>query len=189
MALEQHPMAVKIGSQTAGADGNVSYMYLPGRIVTWFTGLGTFYPDYRPTQRIGIVPHVNVKPTIQGIRDGKDEVLEAAVNHYFGITNVEQENIIPSVYSLSQNFPNPFNPSTTIKYSIPVKTGHAPSLQHVTLKVYDILGRDVATLVDELQQPGNFVMTFDGTSLSSGIYFYRLQAGNYTDSKKMLLIK
>lgn len=190
MALEQHPKAVKVGSQTAGADGNVSYMYLPGRIVTWFTGLGTFYPDYRPTQRIGIVPDVNVLPTIQGIRDGKDEVLEAAINHYFGIADVEQENKIPADYSLSQNFPNPFNPCTTISYQL-------SAFSKVTLKVFDVLGREVSTLVNEYQQPGNFVKTFHGTSLPSGIYFYRLQVSDpslgsgqgFTDSKKMLLIK
>lgn len=189
MALEQHPMAVKIGSQTAGADGNTSDLYLPGKIDVCFTGLGTFYPDYRPTQRIGIVPDVNVIPTIQGIREGKDEVLEAAFNHYFGITGIKKENIIPADYSLSQNFPNPFNPTTTIKYSIPVETGHAPSLQKVTLKVYDLLGRDVATLVNEEKSAGSYTVEFDASKLASGVYFYKLIAGGFSSTKKMILMK
>jgi carboxyl-terminal processing protease len=189
MAIEQHPMAIKIGSQTAGADGNVSKMYLPGQITAYFTGLGTFYPDYKPTQRIGIITDVSVVPTIQGIRDGKDEVMEAAFNHYLGINSVEQENIIPADYSLSQNFPNPFNPTTSISFSI-------PQAAFVTLRVYDVVGQEVTTLVNEFQQPGNFVKTFHGTSLPSSVYFYRIQVypansgtGNFIETKKMLLLK
>ncbi len=184
MALEQHPMAVKIGSQTAGADGNVSDFYLPGKIRAWFTGLGTFYPDYRPTQRIGIIPDINVIPTIQGIRDGKDEVLEAAVNHYFGITDVEQENKIPANYELSQNYPNPFNPSTVISYQLPVAS-------YVTLKIYDLLGSEISTLVNEYQQAGIHNSTFNTQNLflPSGIYFYKLIAGEFSSTKKMILMK
>jgi hypothetical protein len=89
---------------------------------------------------------------------------------------------IPSKYSLSQNFPNPFNPSTKIEYSIP-KSGL------VTIKVYDILGKGIATLVNEIQSPGTYSVDFNGAELPSGIYFYRLQAGNYTETKQMILIK
>ena len=80
MALEQHPNAVKIGSQTAAADGNVQRVYLPGEIVAKYTGLGTYYPDNTPTQRVGLVPDLFIKPSIAGTRLGKDEVLEAALN-------------------------------------------------------------------------------------------------------------
>ncbi len=80
MGLEQFPGAIKIGSQTAGADGNVSLSYLTANISTVFTGLGTYYPDYTPTQRIGIVPHFEVRPTIAGIRAGQDEVLNFALD-------------------------------------------------------------------------------------------------------------
>lgn len=89
---------------------------------------------------------------------------------------------IPAEYELSQNYPNPFNPATNIKYSIPL-TGH------VTLKVYNDLGQEVATLFDGVQQAGNYVATFDGTSLASGVYLYRLQAGNVSISKKLILVK
>jgi len=81
MAFERHPQAVKIGSQTSGADGNVSVIYLPGGILTYFTGLGVFYPDYTETQRIGIVPDVEIHPTIAGIREGRDELLQAALQY------------------------------------------------------------------------------------------------------------
>jgi C-terminal processing protease CtpA/Prc len=78
MALRAMPNAVVVGSTTAGADGNLSQIPLPGGLSTAISGLGVFYPDHRPTQRVGIVPDVIAKPTIQGIAAGRDEVLEAA---------------------------------------------------------------------------------------------------------------
>ncbi|MCX7877160.1 MAG: T9SS type A sorting domain-containing protein, partial [Ignavibacteria bacterium] len=95
-----------------------------------------------------------------------------------GIQQVE----IPNYYSLSQNYPNPFNPATSIKYTIP-KSGL------VTLKVYDVLGREVATLVNEKKEPGIYDVNFDASELSSGIYFYRLEAGDFKAVKKMMLVK
>ncbi|MGA9408774.1 MAG: alpha-amylase family glycosyl hydrolase [Bacteroidota bacterium] len=88
----------------------------------------------------------------------------------------------PLTFTLNQNFPNPFNPTTTIQYSIP----HASK---VTLRVYDILGRVVATLVNEQKNAGTYSAEFDGKSLSSGVYYYRLTANNNTDVKRMLLLK
>lgn len=79
MAYRVHPNAVVVGSATAGADGNVSKFYLPGGIETWISGIGVYYPDGSETQRIGIVPDVEVKPTVQGIRERRDEVLEKAI--------------------------------------------------------------------------------------------------------------
>ena len=79
MALRTVPGSVVVGSTTAGADGNLSAITLPGNIFTGITGLGVYYPDGREIQRIGIVPDVVVTPTIQGIREGRDEVLERAV--------------------------------------------------------------------------------------------------------------
>lgn len=101
-----------------------------------------------------------------------------------------QEDKVPSHFLLSQNYPNPFNPSTKIKYSIPiVETMHASSLQLVQLKVYDILGREVATLVNETEAPGNYEVNFNASNLASGVYFYRLKAGNYISTKKLILLK
>ena len=89
---------------------------------------------------------------------------------------------IPNEYELSQNYPNPFNPVTKINFAIQ-KQGL------VTLKVYDMLGREVASLVNEFKQAGYYSMDFNASSLSSGIYFYRLQANDFTDIKKMVLVK
>ncbi|MCX6157241.1 MAG: YCF48-related protein [Ignavibacteriae bacterium] len=88
----------------------------------------------------------------------------------------------PSKYSLSQNYPNPFNPTTNIKFSI-VNSGD------VKLVVYDIQGREVQTLVNESLKPGTYEAAFDGSTLNSGVYFYKLVTGNFTETKKMLLIK
>jgi hypothetical protein len=111
---------------------------------------------------------------------------------------------IPNSFSLSQNYPNPFNPTTTINYSIPnlsVILSEAKNLKDfsseapqndnvsVSLKVYDILGREVATLVNQNQKPGNYKVEFDASKLTSGVYFYQLNAGDFIESKKMLLIK
>jgi len=96
----------------------------------------------------------------------------------------------PKEFLLYQNYPNPFNPTTKIKYTIPnVETHRDASLQMVTLKVYDVLGNEVATLVNEEKQPGVYEVEFDASNLSSGIYFYQLKAGNFIDTKKMILMK
>jgi hypothetical protein len=100
----------------------------------------------------------------------------------------------PWGFSLSQNFPNPFNPSTKIKYSIPpVGTQHAVSVQ---IKVFDILGNEIATLMDEEKSVGTYELTWNAANLSSGIYFYQLkatpnggQAGGYFETKKMILLR
>ena len=93
-----------------------------------------------------------------------------------------EKNYIVTSFRLFQNYPNPFNPTTKIEYIIP-KTAF------VTMKVYDILGREVVTLVNEEKTVGKYNAEFDGTKLSSGIYFYKIQAGDYSSVKKMILIK
>jgi hypothetical protein len=85
-------------------------------------------------------------------------------------------------YALFQNYPNPFNPTTTINYQLP-QTGN------VTLKIYDILGREVATLVNEQKNQGRYSVNFDASSLASGVYIYRIKVNDYVCSKKMLMIK
>ena len=94
----------------------------------------------------------------------------------------EIPNTLPTKFSLSQNYPNPFNPTTNIKYSI-TKSGF------VTLKVYNLLGQEVATLVNQNQRPGNYVVDFDASKLASGVYMYSIQAGNFNLTKKMILLK
>ncbi|MCL5031472.1 MAG: S8 family peptidase [Bacteroidetes bacterium] len=91
-------------------------------------------------------------------------------------------NQIPFTYSLMQNYPNPFNPSTFIKYQIAKEA-------HVTLKIYDVLGREVEKLVDEEKPAGNYTVNFNASLLSSGVYFYKITSGNYSAAKKMVLMK
>ncbi len=88
----------------------------------------------------------------------------------------------PKIFELSQNYPNPFNPTTVISYQLPVAS-------EVSIKVFDMLGREVATLVSERQEAGRYQVTFNAASLSSSVYFYRLQAGNFVQTRKMLLVK
>jgi hypothetical protein len=85
-------------------------------------------------------------------------------------------------FSLSQNYPNPFNPNTTIRYSI-------PKASFVNIRIYDILGREVKTLANEQKQAGNYSINFNGNNFASGIYFYRMQAGNFIQTKKLVLLK
>jgi hypothetical protein len=97
-------------------------------------------------------------------------------------TSVENIGEIPTEYVLSQNYPNPFNPSTIISFSLPSKA-------FVSLKVFDLLGREVAMLMSQEKSAGTYNVTFDARKLPSGVYFYRLIAGDFTQVKKMLLVK
>jgi hypothetical protein len=88
----------------------------------------------------------------------------------------------PETFSLTQNFPNPFNPATTIRYSMPNRS-------QVLLTVYNTVGQKVATLVQEQQEAGSYEVKFDGSALASGVYFYRLQAGSFMQTRKLLLLR
>jgi hypothetical protein len=90
--------------------------------------------------------------------------------------------IAPVKFALEQNYPNPFNPSTSIQYRV-------SSNSQVSLKVYDVLGNEVATLVNEEKPAGSYEVKFDASGLTSGIYFYKLQAGSMVETKKMILMK
>ena len=97
--------------------------------------------------------------------------------------NIYQSDLpVPTDYALDQNYPNPFNPSTTITYQLP-KSGN------VTLKIYDMLGKEVMTLVNEQKEMGRYSVQFNASSLASGMYVYQLRANDYTSTKKMLLLK
>jgi photosystem II stability/assembly factor-like uncharacterized protein len=95
---------------------------------------------------------------------------------------VEDDQLNPNNFSLKQNYPNPFNPSTSIQYAI-------GSTQFVSLKVYDVLGNEVASLVNEEQQAGEHSVNFEASRISSGVYFYRLETGKFSETKSMILIK
>ena len=109
-----------------------------------------------------------------------------------GSTGINENEILPITYSLSQNYPNPFNPTTKIKYSIPntrssLLGGVRGGL--ITMNVYDVLGREVTTLVNETKQPGEYEVEFNASNLPSGVYFYQIKAGEFIETKKMILLK
>jgi len=98
--------------------------------------------------------------------------------------------------ALSQNYPNPFNPTTTLKYSVPTSPQPSPYQGEgvrvglfISLKVYDILGREVATLVNQKQPPGNYKVEWNAANGPSGVNFYKLKTGNFTETTKMLLLR
>ncbi|MDX1699531.1 MAG: right-handed parallel beta-helix repeat-containing protein [Melioribacteraceae bacterium] len=103
------------------------------------------------------------------------------------ISDIEHYDIIPVKYSLAQNYPNPFNPITTIKYSIPADL--IREAKNVKLSVYDILGREVVKLVDQNQKPGIYEVTWEAGNHPSGVYFYKLKAGDFTKTRKLILLK
>ena len=97
------------------------------------------------------------------------------------LTDVEkEEETIPTVFKLEQNYPNPFNPSTIIKFAVPERS-------NVLLKIYDLLGEEVITLVNEEMEAGWYRREFNASGYSTGVYIYRMQAGNYISTKKMIL--
>jgi len=108
---------------------------------------------------------------------------------YNSITNVEEE-IVADKFNLFQNYPNPFNPVTKIKFFIPsVIASGAKQSQMIILKVYDILGNEIAILVNEIKPAGSYEVTFYAGNLPSGVYFYKLQAGSFIETRKMVLLK
>jgi len=111
---------------------------------------------------------------------GFQPVLAALLGNLVAVNPVNNQ--VPQVYSLNQNYPNPFNPVTNIKFSIPVAG-------NVKLVIFDILGREVKTLLNDVKPAGNYVVDFNAAELSSGAYFYRLESGNFVETKKMLLVK
>ena len=98
------------------------------------------------------------------------------------ITSIEKETDLPKQYALYQNFPNPFNPYTKIRYSI-------PEPGRVKISVYNIIGEEIVTLVNREKEVGYYEVEFDGSNLPSGVYLYKLQSNNYTEFKKMILMK
>ena len=135
---------------------------------------------------INVGEEINVSFSIAaapGLENLRNAIAQSRIKYSSIPTNIENENDeIPKVFSLSQNFPNPFNPTTTIKYSL-------PSEVEVSLKIYDVLGREVATLINRKQQPGNYYIEFDANDLTSGVYYYQLIAGSFVETKKLILLK
>lgn len=113
---------------------------------------------------------------------GTTEIVLAGTDVQWPTTGIQSPRMVPKEFALSQNYPNPFNPATVINYQLPVTS-------RVTIKVYDLLGREVLTLVDEVKTAGYYSVNFYGSTFSSGIYFYRMTTGTFTQTNQMMLIK
>jgi hypothetical protein len=123
-------------------------------------------------------PSVTLRNLVFVVQGGKMYLLSETTS-----VDVESEEIsIPTEFSLSQNYPNPFNPTTKIKYSV-------PEISFVTIKLYDALGNEITTLVNEEKEVGSYKIDFDGSRLSSGIYFYKMQTEKFMEIKKMVLLR
>jgi hypothetical protein len=153
---------------------------------------GTFYAPNKDGLRLsslGVHEHWNNSIDKQYTRNLKTGNGIELFTPLSGSTSVD-EVIMPSGFTLNQNYPNPFNPTTTISYALPVRS-------NVTLKIYDALGRGIATLVDQEKPAGEHQVLFDAKNLASGIYFYRLQIGQisrgqsstFTETKKLILLR
>lgn len=124
----------------------------------------------------------NGKYLVKGSSDYMNKLNTLMKNHFGVEDKGKKEKIIPTEYTLFQNYPNPFNPVTIIRYDIP-KAGN------VELKVYDILGREVKVLVNEIKSAGRYEVEFNASDLASGIYIYRIQTPDFTKSQKMILVR
>jgi hypothetical protein len=129
----------------------------------------------------GITSITHLREKVSVLQSLPYDSLAFGKNHY-GITSVEDISEIPIEYKLNQNYPNPFNPKTLISYKL-------PEYGNVKLKIFDLLGKEISTLVDEEKPAGFYEVEFYATGLPSGIYFYQLRVGNFSDTKKMILLK
>jgi endo-1,4-beta-xylanase len=127
---------------------------------------------WRDDQRAFIYFNNKERPALSWMREYLSDI----------VLNTKEQTSIPITSNLYNNYPNPFNPSTTIQY-------YVASSSKVILKVYDVLGKEIRTLVDKIQSAGSYSVQFNGEDISSGIYFYRLIAGDFISTKKLMLIK
>jgi hypothetical protein len=157
----------------AGTDGGGCYSNNNGALWTpVYDGLPTDFPIYV------ISLAVNNGFLFAGLNN--NAVWRRPLSEITGIN--DKHNNLPARFKQEQNYPNPFNPSTIISYQLPM-------INFVTLKVYDVLGREVKTLVNEREVAGNHSVTFNAGGLPSGIYFYKITAGKFTDVKKLMILK
>jgi Secretion system C-terminal sorting domain len=162
---------VPIGSGQAKATSSVSLYTEFVANTLWFSNdtPDTAYIVFVIANSNGTSPHVGSYYIIDDLSFGNS-------------TGVENLNNVPNNFYLGQNYPNPFNPSTTISFSIPEE-------DFVSLKVFNSLGEEVATLVNEIKPSGKYSVSFDASNLTSGVYFYKIKAGKFIGTKKMILIK
>jgi hypothetical protein len=144
-----------------------------------FAQTGTVFTSTIDGYQLGSLIWDDAQNAAYNSKDAYSKVIAA----YTKLTNMKTLSAgIPVTYKLSQNYPNPFNPTTNIKYSIPKES-------LVSLKVFDILGREVANLVDLKQTAGSYEINFNASKLASGVYLYKIDTGDFVQTKKMQLIK
>jgi hypothetical protein len=183
--LKFHPMVEFFGKTSSGAFCSASYPDLghPDWFFYLSTGNAYFISNHQYLAHTELDMYEEVWLTQQGVVNGKDDVVEEAIQWINYSTSVEENNTeIVSDYHLYNNYPNPFNPSTTIQYAIP-QSGE------VRLSVFNSLGEEVKTLVNETKEPGVYEVEFSANDFPSGIYFYKIQAGGFSETKKMILLK
>ncbi len=170
-------VTVDVNAETRGIDNVANVQILPAASHrTLAAGNKVVYMAYDPLYVNTSDPYTwlgfsNTAPQVQAL-------------YWFGavVVSVEDNGTVPGTFNLSQNYPNPFNPSTFIEFSVAERS-------NVTLKIYDVLGREVAALVNATKDAGNYKVNFDASKLASGLYVYTLNAGSFTSSKKMMLLK
>ncbi|NOS85077.1 MAG: T9SS type A sorting domain-containing protein [Ignavibacteria bacterium] len=201
----QDSMEYMIDSLNAKPNDSVSMCFYPGtRIICYdtlsqnifqftkqsvsFTITGVeSHANWRYVKDFGIIhsgegnPFYNCTSTLKGCVI--NNILYGDTNTVIGIQTISNE--IPNSFSLSQNYPNPFNPSTKIRFAIP----YASSVAQTFLSVHDILGREVTTLVNQQLSPGTYEVEWDASNYPSGLYFYKLTSSDFTETKRMILIK
>jgi len=193
--LTNNPVVSELACVTA-LDQNVHVVWndAPGQVEVLYThsadGGVSWEPQTQLSESSFLSEHssVSVSDTVvhavwADFRDGSSYEIYYNRNPTGNVTGIENIGLdFPEEFMLEQNFPNPFNPSTTFKYSI-------PNSEFVTLKVYDVLGNEVATLVNEEKPAGIYEVEFDASRLSSGVYLYKLSAGDFSDVNKLMLLK
>ena len=139
-------------------------------------------PAFPPWTFVHVFKAKGVNPYFCSVHGGPGGFLMSGVVTVMDPVSVSDENLMVNKFVLEQNYPNPFNPSTVIRYQMAEKS-------NVTLTVYNSIGRKISTLLNEVKSKGTFTIEFDGSNLPSGIYYVRLQAGTFTDTKKMVLLR
>lgn len=160
---------------TEGTYDTDTLITTPDGAVSFMAGqTQTLQPQQSRTVYIAIAAGINETDMLAN--------MQAAQQKYSTITSVEGADKLPTNYVLDQNYPNPFNPTTKISYQLP-QSGY------VNLKVFNTLGKEVASLVNEEKSAGHYKVDFNAQGLSSGIYFYTIQSGSFQETKKMILLK
>jgi hypothetical protein len=176
--------------------------------VSWQTSAPTYYPEswfwYNHHEAVLALTYEDMNCASAGDFDKTATALLYGTGEFIGVLHgpntVTSRSTVPDAYLLSQNYPNPFNSTTVVSYSVPplagrdlvsnsVRDGQLPVASEVRLAVFDLLGREVTTLVNGQQEPGNYAVGFHATGSASGVYLYRLIAGEYVETRKMILLR